>query len=132
MTSAPNVLLALLIGTAVFLAATEHQEWSNDVDGPVLNSIRVDRINRRVKSPRAGTSQPMHRRLTLHGRGFGRVGGGPRVNFRFNDGRNVASPLIEWQSDHRVVAWVPENCRGTARVELRNPDGRRTSLIVDL
>jgi hypothetical protein len=136
MTSTPKVLLALLMGAAVVLAATENHQWRNDVAGPVLDSVRVDRIKRRVKTEPGRPGQLLHRRLTLHGRGFGqnpsRARMGPQVNLRYQDGRNVPSPLVEWHSDHRVIAWVPEICRGTVRVELRNPDGQRTSLIVDL
>jgi hypothetical protein len=132
MLSPPRILLTLLIGVAVYLAAAEHQPQPGGDDGPVLEAIRVDRISRRMGPRGLEPAQTLHRRLTLHGRGFRRASGGPAVNFRFDDGRNVPSPLVIWVSDRKVTAWVPELCRGTARVELRNPDNRRTSLIVDL
>ncbi|MDG2147957.1 MAG: hypothetical protein P8N09_00365 [Planctomycetota bacterium] len=136
MISTPKVLVALLLGAAVVLAATENHRWRDTDDGPVLNSVRVDRIDRRVATQPGRPGQLLHRRLTLHGRGFGqnpdRARMGPQVSFRYQDGRNVPSPLVEWHSDHRVIAWVPEICRGTVLVELRNPDGQRTTLIADL
>ena len=132
MSSALNVLLALLIGAAVFVAAGEHEEQRSETNGPVLDSIRVDRVRRRMGPHGLEPAQTLHRRLTLHGRGFRQADGGPYVNFRFDDGRNVPSPLVIWRTHRTVTAWVPEICRGTARVELRNPDGLRTGLIVDL
>lgn len=132
MSSALNVLLALLIGVAVFLAAGEHEGHRTDGNGPVLDSVRVERVRRRMGPHGLEPAQTLHRRLTLNGRGFRQSSGGPAVNFRFDDGRNVSSPLVLWRTHRTVTAWVPEICRGTARVELRNPDGQRTSLIVDL
>ncbi len=132
MSSAPRFLLALLMGAAVFLAASNSDPLSEETEGPVLDAIRVERIWRQFPAAPGAAPHRVHRRLTLHGRGFRRAEAQPMVNFRFDDGRNVPSPWVEWENDRRVVAWVPEICRGTARVELRNPDGLRTGLIVDL
>lgn len=132
MTTALKVLLTVLIGVAVFLAAAAHEEPEGGSTAPSLDSVRVERITSHIGPRGLEPAQVLHRRLTLVGRGFQNAAGGPSVHFRFADGRNVPSPLVFWRSDRRITAWVPEICRGTARVELRNPDGGRASVIVDL
>jgi len=132
MGNALRVLVSLLVGAAVFWLSSGYTEKTDVDNGPVLNSIRVERMTRVLQPEGAAFPVRLHRRLSLHGRGFRRAGAGPTVRFRFPDGRDVLSPLVAFESDQLVYAWVPDTCAGTARVILENPDGRFAMRTADL
>ncbi len=132
MGNALRLLASLLVGATVFWLTSGQTERADVDNGPVLNSIRVERMTRVLQPDDFGIPVRLHRRLSLHGRGFRRAGAGPTVRFRFGDGRDVVSPLVAWESDQLVYAWVPDTCDGTAVVILENPDGRYTMRPADL
>ena len=139
--------IALLGGVLLTLLAWRTEAPEELEGGPSLAAVQIDRDVRSLPARGRFPLVQVTRRLTLQGNGFRRLAtrrvrntglvdernvGQPEVSFEFTDGRDIRSPMVRFQDERTVIAWVPEGARGTARVVLRNPDGRGTALVVDL
>ena len=126
-------LVALALLVAGSLSARAGVRGAGAADGPRIVRVEARAVAQPfVDEDAGGPAQVLDREITLDGSGFYGTSFGPFVHFTAADGTRVDAVMVVLESGGRIVAWPPAGLRGTFRVEVENPDGRKATATVGL